>query len=92
LLDVQLATLTNQGMNYLATGKNPERLGSAHLNLVPYQTFTTQDGALILAVGNDNQFVKFCQVAQCEKLAADPMFTANEKRVINRNKLIPMLY
>jgi len=91
LLDVQLATLANQGMNYLATGKNPQRLGNGHPNIVPYQTFTTQDGALILAVGNDNQFVKFCQVAQCEELAEDPMFTTNEKRVINRNKLIPML-
>lgn len=91
LLDVQVATLANQGMNYLATGKNPQRLGNGHPNIVPYQTFTTQDGSIILAVGNDNQFSKFCQVAKLSNIAQDPCFATNEKRVINRDKLIPIL-
>tara|TARA_R110001592_G_scaffold7815_4_gene43310 strand:+ start:4668 stop:5882 length:1215 start_codon:yes stop_codon:yes gene_type:complete len=91
LLDVQVATLANQGMNYLATGKNPQRLGNGHPNIVPYQTFATQDGSIILAIGNDNQFVKFCQVAQCPSIAEDPWFATNEQRVINRDKLIPIV-
>jgi crotonobetainyl-CoA:carnitine CoA-transferase CaiB-like acyl-CoA transferase len=91
LLDVQAATLANQGMNYLATGKNPQRLGNGHPNIVPYQTFATQDGSIILAVGNDNQFVKFCQVAQCLNIAEDPWFSTNAQRVTNRDKLIPIL-
>jgi len=91
LLDVQAATLANQGMNYLATGKNPQRLGNGHPNIVPYQTFATQDGSIILAVGNDNQFIKFCQVAQCSGLAEDPWFVTNAQRVINRDKLVPII-
>ena len=91
LLDVQVATLANQGMNYLATGENPQRLGNGHPNIVPYQTFATQDGSIILAVGNDSQFAKFCQVAQCPKIAQDPRFATNEQRVINRAKLLPIL-
>jgi crotonobetainyl-CoA:carnitine CoA-transferase CaiB-like acyl-CoA transferase len=91
LLDVQVATLANQGMNYLATGKDPQRLGNGHPNIVPYQTFATQDGSIILAIGNDNQFVKFCQVAHCLDLAQNALFTTNAQRVINRNKLIPLL-
>jgi crotonobetainyl-CoA:carnitine CoA-transferase CaiB-like acyl-CoA transferase len=91
LLDVQVATLANQGMNYLATGNNPKKLGNAHPSIVPYQTFATQDGSIILAIGNDNQFVKFCQIAQCESLAEDPWFKTNEQRVINRDKIIPIL-
>lgn len=75
LLDVQAATLANQGMNYLATGKNPQRLGNGHPNIVPYQTFATQDGSIILAIGNDNQFIKFCQVAQCSSISEDPCFS-----------------
>jgi crotonobetainyl-CoA:carnitine CoA-transferase CaiB-like acyl-CoA transferase len=91
LLDVQMATLANQGMNYLATGKNPTRLGNGHPNIVPYQTFATADGNLILAVGNDQQFEKFCQVAQCQELAQDPLFNTNSQRVENRGTLIPLL-
>jgi crotonobetainyl-CoA:carnitine CoA-transferase CaiB-like acyl-CoA transferase len=78
-------------MNYLATGKNPQRLGNGHPNIVPYQTFPTQDGSIILAVGNDNQFIKFCQVAECSGLAEDPWFVTNEQRVINRDKLVPII-
>ena len=91
LLDVQVATLANQGMNYLATGTNPQRLGNGHPNIVPYQTFATQDGSIILAVGNDSQFVKFCQVAQCANIAEDSRFATNEQRVNNREQLIPIL-
>jgi crotonobetainyl-CoA:carnitine CoA-transferase CaiB-like acyl-CoA transferase len=91
LLDVQVATLANQGMNYLATGTNPQRLGNGHPNIVPYQTFATQDGSIILAVGNDSQFVKFCQVAQCANIADDSRFATNEQRVNNRDELIPIL-
>jgi crotonobetainyl-CoA:carnitine CoA-transferase CaiB-like acyl-CoA transferase len=91
LLDVQVAALANQGMNYLATEKNPQRLGNGHPNIVPYQTFSTQDGSIILAIGNDNQFIKFCEVAQCSNIAEDPLFATNAKRVINRDKLIPIL-
>ncbi|GAA5137630.1 CaiB/BaiF CoA transferase family protein [Thalassotalea piscium] len=91
LLDVQVAALANQGMNYLATGENPDRLGNGHPNIVPYQTFATQNGSIILAVGNDNQFRKFCQVAQCPEIADEPEFATNEQRVINRNTLIPII-
>jgi crotonobetainyl-CoA:carnitine CoA-transferase CaiB-like acyl-CoA transferase len=91
LLDVQVATLANQGMNYLATGENPARLGNGHPNIVPYQTFATNDGSLILAIGNDKQFEKFCQVAQCPELVSNALFNTNQQRVENRDKLIPVL-
>jgi len=91
LLDVQLATLANQGMNYLATGENPKRQGNGHPNIVPYQTFVTQDGHVILSIGNDTQFIKLCQVANCSELATQPYFSTNEQRVLNRDKLIPIL-
>lgn len=81
LFDVQLAALANQGMNYLATGKNPVRQGNGHPNIVPYQCFATQDGNIILAIGNDEQFYRFCQVAQVASLATDALFHSNEQRV-----------
>ena len=90
LLDVQMATLANQGMNYLVTGKNPERLGNAHPNIVPYQTFATQDGALILAIGNDQQYLRFCQLVQCDELLI-PKYQRNQQRVENRKTLIPII-
>lgn len=91
LLDVQVAALANQGMNYLSTGNNPERFGNEHPNIVPYQTFATQDGSIILAIGNDDQFIKFCQLAGCANIAKDPLFLTNAQRVINRDKLIPVI-
>ena len=91
LLDVQVATLANQGMNYLATNENPTRLGNGHPNIVPYQTFATNDGSLILAIGNDHQFEKFCHAANCESLAIDPYYVTNAERVKNRANLIPIL-
>lgn len=91
LLDVQLATLANQGMNYLTTKENPQRQGNGHPNIVPYQCFATQDGNIILAIGNDKQFQRFCQVANIEELGSNVLFVTNEQRVVNRNKLIPII-
>ena len=91
LLDVQVAMLANQGMNYLTTGENPIRTGNAHPNIVPYQTFASQDGSVILAIGNDQQFQRFCQAAHCENLAQDERFCSNQQRVNNRTQLIPLL-
>lgn len=91
LLDVQVACLANQAMNYLATGQSPKRLGNAHPNIVPYQDFPTADGDFILAVGNDGQFRKFCEVAGLPALAGDSRFSTNKARVANRAELIPLL-
>tara|TARA_R110001583_G_scaffold11650_1_gene52492 strand:- start:894 stop:2105 length:1212 start_codon:yes stop_codon:yes gene_type:complete len=91
LLDVQVATLANQGMNYLASGKTPGRLGNAHPNIVPYQAFATADGHIILAVGNDSQFVKFCELAGQPGLAFHPDFASNRTRVENRADLTPII-
>ena len=91
LLDVQVACLANQAMNYLATGNAPKRLGNAHPNIVPYQDFPSADGDFILAVGNDGQFRKFCDVAGLAGVADDPRFASNKARVANRRELIPLL-
>ncbi len=91
LLDVQVATLANQGMNYLASGQVPGRLGNAHPNIVPYQAFKTADGHIILAVGNDSQFVKFCELAGQPGLAFHADFATNRARVENRNDLTPII-
>jgi len=91
LLDSQVAVLANQGANYLATGVSPPRLGNAHPNIVPYQTFKTADGDVILACGNDNLFRKFCQVGDCQHLVTDPRFATNGKRVENRTALTELL-
>jgi len=91
LLDSQVAVLANQGANYLATGVSPPRLGNAHPNIVPYQTFKTADGDVILACGNDNLFRKFCEVGDCQHLVTDPRFATNGKRVENRTALTALL-
>jgi crotonobetainyl-CoA:carnitine CoA-transferase CaiB-like acyl-CoA transferase len=91
LLDTQVAFLSNQGMNYLATGEAPVRLGNTHPNIVPYQTFRTADGAIILACGNDNLFRRCCDVAGCGELASDARFATNGKRVENRVALTETL-
>ncbi len=88
LLDVQVATLANQAMNYLISGQSPSRLGNAHPNIVPYQACPTADGHIILAVGNDLQFRKFCQVAARPELADDPRFATNAARVNHRAELM----
>ena len=91
LLDVQVAALANQGMNYLATGDNPQRLGNGHPSIVPYQVFATSDGSLMLAVGNDQQFGRFCELAGHPEWLADPRFATNSGRVSHRQALIPLL-
>ncbi|AGI74066.1 putative family III CoA-transferase [Octadecabacter arcticus 238] len=91
LLDVAVATTANQAMNYLATGKSPERLGNAHPNIVPYQVFECGDGHVIIAVGNDGQFRKFCSVLGLDALGTDPRFATNPARLKNRSVLVPLL-
>ena len=91
LLDTQVAMLANLGANYLVTGQPPRRAGNAHQNIVPYQVFEVADGHLILAVGNDGQFRKFCAVAARPALADDPRFAKNADRVRHRDVLVPVL-
>ena len=91
LLDVQVACLANQAMNYLTTGAAPKRMGNAHPNIVPYQDFPTADGDMILAIGNDGQFARFCEVAGRPELATDERFSSNAQRVAHRAELIPLL-
>ena len=97
LLDTQVAMLANLGANYLVSGKVPGRAGNAHQNIVPYQVIEVapaQDGSkdhLILAVGNDGQYAKFCAVAGRPELSQDPRFAKNSERVRNRAVLVPML-
>jgi formyl-CoA transferase len=91
LLDSCVAFLGNQAMNYFATGESPTRIGNAHPNIVPYQTFATKDGAIILACGNDNLFNKFCEAAGCAGLPKDPRFSTNAERVKNRVEITRLL-
>jgi crotonobetainyl-CoA:carnitine CoA-transferase CaiB-like acyl-CoA transferase len=85
MLDTHVAWLANQGMNYLATGENPPRLGNQHPNISPYQEYPTQDGYLILAVGNDPTFERFCKNFGLDDLPKDPRFATNAARVANRD-------
>ena len=91
LLDVQVACLGNQALNYLTTGVAPKRMGNAHPNIVPYQDFPTADGDIILTVGNDSQFRKFAEVAGHPEWADDPRFASNKARVAHRAELIPLI-
>lgn len=91
LLDTQVAMLANLGANYLVTGSAPGRAGNAHQNIVPYQVFEVADGHIILAVGNDKQFGRFCEVAACSELPRDPRYARNADRVRHRSVLIPIL-
>lgn len=91
LMDVQVGVLANQALNYLTSGKVPQRLGNAHPNIVPYQSFATADGHMIIAVGNDAQFQRFCSVLALPTLAQDERFATNGARVANRDQLIPEL-
>jgi len=97
LLDTQVAMLANLGANYLVSGKVPGRAGNAHQNIVPYQVFEVAPAAggqqdhIILAVGNDSQYAKFCDVAGRPDLATDPRFAKNQDRVRNRGVLVPLL-
>ncbi|MBB4285361.1 CaiB/BaiF CoA transferase family protein [Roseospira goensis] len=91
LLDSQIAWLTYQAQNWLVSGVTPQRHGNAHPNIVPYDTFPAADGHLILAVGNDGQFRRFCEVAGHPELADDPRFVTNADRVHNRAALTALL-
>jgi len=91
LLDSAVALMATMSHNYLVTGAPPGRIGNAHQNIVPYQAFACRDGHLILAVGNDAQFAKFCGVAGKPGWAADPRFAKNADRVRNRDVLVPLI-
>ena len=91
LMDVSVAAMANQAMNYLVSGASPTRMGNAHPNIVPYQVFPTADGHLIIAVGNDRQFVSLTKVLGSESLGVDEKYLSNSSRVANREQLIPEL-
>ena len=91
LYDSQVAWLANQNMNFLIGGSVPRRMGTAHPNLVPYQAFSTLDGDLILAVGNDRQFSSCCDALGISQLAADPRFATGAERIRNRGDLVPLI-
>ncbi len=91
LLDVAVSVTANQAMNYLSTGTPPGLLGNFHPNLSPYQVFDCSDGYIIIAVGNDGQFRRFCGLLGCPELADDPGYATNPARVSNREKLDEVL-
>ena len=91
LLDTQVAVLANQAMNYLVTGVAPQRLGNAHPNIVPYQVFAASDGHIIVAVGNENQYARLCEVIGRPDLVSDERFATNAARVNNRDELVAAL-
>lgn len=91
LLDCMTGVLANQAMNYLATRENPVRLGNAHPNIAPYAVFPAKNGWLIIAVGNDGQFERFCKVVGLDELPASPSFATNSSRVANRDELTAII-
>lgn len=91
LFDVQVAMLANQASNQLIGQTRPTRMGNAHPNIVPYQVFPTRDGHMVLAVGNDGQFTRFCEVAGQPAVARDARYATNPARVAHRQELIPLL-
>ena len=91
LLDVGVACLANQAMNYLHGGQSPRRMGNAHPNTVPYQDFPTADGHMILAIGNDGQFARFCVAAGHPTMATDPRYVTNRDRLAHREELVTRL-
>ncbi len=91
LLDSATALLANQGMNYLISGRSPGRSGNSHPNVAPYQPFETSDGWIIVAVGNDDQFARFCQLLGLSEMAEEERFIRNQGRIENRAELIPPL-
>ena len=91
LMDVATAVMTNQAMNYLATGNGPKRLGNAHPNIVPYQVFDCSDGHIIVASGNDGQYRQFCVLLGVPELGSHPDFATNASRLANRVALDALL-
>src|ERR1700719_1329707 len=88
LVDTTVGVLSNQALNYLVSGKVPQRMGNAHPNITPYQVFPAADGHIIIASGNDNQFVKLCGVLGAPELAAEPAYKDNEGRLAHRAELV----
>ena len=91
LFDVQVAMLANQASNQLIGHKTPTRMGNAHPNIVPYQVFPTRDGHMVLAVGNDGQFARFCEACDHPEVSRDARFATNPARVEHRATLVPLL-
>ena len=91
LLDVQVAMLANQASNFFVSGATPKRMGNAHINIVPYQVFATQDGHIVIATGNDRQYQTLCKIAGHPEYAQDPRYIDNEARVERRNELVPVI-
>lgn len=91
LVDATMAWLVNQGLNYLTSGISPIRAGNAHPNIVPYQVFETSDGYVIVAVGNDSQYARFCDYLGQPGWASDPRFVTNTARLAHRDMLVPMI-
>ena len=91
LLDVQVAMMANQASNHLVGGIVPQRMGNAHMNVVPYQVFATLDGHCVIAIGNDGQFARFCELAGHPAVAQDPRYAGNSARLVHRDSLIPLL-
>lgn len=91
LVDSQIAWLINEGTNYLASGEEPQRRGNQHPNIVPYQAFETRDGYMLVAVGNDGQFQRFCDIIGLSDLATDPAYATNTARLANRDALVRIL-
>jgi glutaryl-CoA transferase len=91
LFDTQVAWLANQNLNFLVSGEVPRRQGTAHPNIVPYQAFATADGHVMLAVGNDAQFARFCTAVGAPELSADDRYATNAARVVHRAELVPRL-
>ena len=91
LLDTQVGVLGNQALNWMVSGDVPQRMGNGHVNLVPYQSFACADGDVIIAVGNDRQFARLCQVLNLSEIASDARFATNPARVANRQTLIALI-
>ena len=91
LFDVQVAMLANQASNRLVGGLRPTRMGNAHPTIVPYGVFPTQDGHIVLAIGNDGQFARFCEAAGRTSVAQDARFATNPARVVNRAEILPQV-
>ena len=91
LLDTIVAFNANQIVSYFCSGRIPLRYGNAHAQVVPYEVFPTSDGHIILAIGNDGQFKRFCEIAGCPELAEEARFTTNSQRIVHRAELIPLI-
>src|SRR5690606_14669565 len=91
LFDTQISVLANQNLNFLVSGKSPVQMGNAHMNIAPYEVVPVKDGHIILAVGNDGQFQRFCAAAGLAAIAAEPAFATNPLRVENRVRLREMI-